>query len=250
MTKRFVVFLIASVIASVAIAQSIPTSTLIGRVSAEGAAMPGVTVTAASPSLQGTRSTVTTQTGDYILPLLPPGNYIVRFELSGMATANRKAILTAANAERLDIELRPAAVAEAITVTAETPMTAPVESTQVSTNFKQDLIEALPMDRTLRSVTLLSPGVNNNGPSGGNIMISGAMSFDSLYLVNGAIVNENLRGQPLSLFIEDAIQETTILRAGAISAEYGHFTGGVVSSITKEASARIFPMTNGRPRRN
>jgi hypothetical protein len=112
-------------------------------------------------------------------------------------------------------------------------MTAPVESTQVSTNFKQDLIESLPMERTLRSVTLLSPGVNDNGPSGGNIMISGAMSFDSLYLVNGAIVNENLRGQPHLLFIEDAIQETTILTGGAISAEYGHFTGGVVNAITK-----------------
>src|SRR5438093_11682575 len=150
-----------------------------------------------------------------------------------MASTNRKVVLTAANTDRIDIDLRPAAVAEAITVTAETAMTAPVESTQVSTNFKQDFIETLPTDRNLRGVTLLSPGVNANGPSGGNIMISGAMSYDSLYLVNGVIVNENLRGQPHLLFIEDAIQETTILTGGAISAEYGHFTGGVVNAITK-----------------
>jgi hypothetical protein len=37
---------------------------------------------------------------------------------------------------------------------------------------------------------------------------------------------------PLNLFIEDAIQETTILSSG-ISAEYGRFTGGVVNVITK-----------------
>ena len=51
-------------------------------------------------------------------------------------------------------------------------------------------------------------------------------------MVNGAVVNENLRGSILNMFIEDAIQETTIL-TGAISAEYGRFTGGVVNSITK-----------------
>ena len=46
------------------------------------------------------------------------------------------------------------------------------------------------------------------------------------------IVNENLRGQPGPLYIEDAIQETTVLTAG-VSAEFGRFTGGVVSTITK-----------------
>jgi hypothetical protein len=231
--KRALCFSVVGVLLSCAVfAQSIPTATITGKVTTDGAGLPGVTVTVSSPNLQGTRSTVTSEAGDYIIPLLPPGNYTVKFELSGMQTINRKIVLTAARTDRLEVELRPAAVSEAITVTAETPMTAAVESTQVSTNFKQELIEQLPVERNLRNITLLSPGVNDNGPSGGNIMISGAMSFDSLYLVNGAIVNENLRGQPHTLFIEDAIQETTVL-TGGISAEYGHFTGGVVSAITK-----------------
>src|SRR2546430_11563654 len=80
MTKRFVVILITALIAVFAMAQSMPTATLIGKVSADAAAVPGVTVTVISPNLQGTRSTETTQTGDYILPLLPPGNYTVRSE--------------------------------------------------------------------------------------------------------------------------------------------------------------------------
>jgi hypothetical protein len=193
--------------------------------------LPGATVSVASPNLQGSRTTVTTGTGEYILPLLPPGDYTVTFELSGMQSVTRKAVLTAARTEVLDVDLRPSAIAESITVTADTPVTAAVESTQVSTNFKQDMIEQLPILRNLTNIALMAPGVTPNGP-GGNIMISGAMSFDSLYLVNGAIVNENLRGQPHGLFIEDAIQETTIM-TGGISAEYGHFTGGVVSAITK-----------------
>src|SRR5690242_12282742 len=149
MTKRFVVFLIFAALACPVMAQSIPTATIVGRVTTDGAVTPGVTVSVSSPNLQGTRTTVTTQTGEYIVPLLPPGNYTVKFELSGMATLSRKTTLTAANTEHIDVDMKPAAVSEAITVTAATPMTAPVESTQVSTNYKQDLIEALPMDRSL-----------------------------------------------------------------------------------------------------
>ena len=77
----------------------------------------------------------------------------------------------------------------------------------------------------------LAPGVQATGPNGG-IAISGAMSFENLFMVNGVVVNENLRGQPLDLFIEDALQETTITTA-AVSAEFGRFSGGVVQAITK-----------------
>ena len=63
-------------------------------------------------------------------------------------------------------------------------------------------------------------------------MMAGGLSFESQYLINGVVVNENLRGQALNLFIEDAIQETKV-STGAISAEYGRFGGGVVNMITK-----------------
>src|SRR5438309_1683932 len=75
------------------------------------------------------------------------------------------------------------------------------------------------------------PGVTDTGPNN-QIVIHGAQSFDNLYLVNGVVVNENVRGQPQAAVIEDAIQETTLL-TGGVSAEFGRFTGGVVSTITK-----------------
>ena len=224
----FVVLLLLPLFLS---AQSIPMATITGKVTAGGAPLPGVTVSVTSPNLQGTRTAVTSSEGDYIVPLLPPGEYSVSYELEGMQRAVRRATLAATRTDEINVDMRPAAVAEAITVTAETPLTAAVESTQVATNFKQELIDDLPVARNITAVTLLAPGANSNGP-GGNIIISGAMSFDSVYLVNGAIVSENLRGQPHGLFVEDAIQETTVL-TGAVSAEYGHFTGGVVSTITK-----------------
>jgi hypothetical protein len=84
---------------------------------------------------------------------------------------------------------------------------------------------------------LLNAGVSDNGPSAA-IIIAGAQSYESLFLVNGVVVNENLRGQPLSLFIEDAIEETTTSVSG-ISAEYGRFAGGVVNTITKSGGNEL-----------
>ena len=54
------------------------TGTLVGTVtSSDGSALPGVTVTIASPALQGNRTTVTNNDGAYHFPALPPGPYTV-----------------------------------------------------------------------------------------------------------------------------------------------------------------------------
>ena len=65
--------------------------------------------------------------------------------------------------------------------------------------------------------------------------IPGAMSFENLFMLNGVQIQDNLRGTPFALFIEDAIQETTVSTSG-ISAEYGRFTGGVVNAIRGRAA--------------
>ena len=77
------------------------------------------------------------------------------------------------------------------------------------------------------------------------------MSFENLFMLNGVQIQDNLRGKPFSLFIEDAIQETTVSTSG-ISAEYGRFTGGVVNAITRSGGnsstarfARRSPTTTG-----
>ncbi len=65
-------------------AQGNPTGGLSGQVTdAQGLPLPGVTVTVESAVLQGTRSAVTSQNGDYILPFLPPGDYTASFEIPG-----------------------------------------------------------------------------------------------------------------------------------------------------------------------
>lgn len=204
------------------------TGTILGIVTSEGKPLPGVTVTVVSPSLQGSRTTITGEGGGYTFASMPPGNYTATFELAGMQALRKTITVSIATTSRGDVELKVASVSEAITVTAASPT---AESTQVSTNFKVDTINALPVGRDIGAITLLSPGVTDAGPNN-QITISGAHSFDNLYLVDGVIVNENLRGFANPLYIEDAIQETTVL-TGGVSAEFGRFTGGVVSTITK-----------------
>src|SRR5678815_5380307 len=76
-------------VATTAFAQS-ATATIVGRVvDTQGLPVPGVTIVAASPNLQGTRETVTSINGDYIISLLPSGTYTVRFELSGFTPQTR-----------------------------------------------------------------------------------------------------------------------------------------------------------------
>jgi outer membrane receptor protein involved in Fe transport len=215
--------------ASRAWAQGLPSSTLTGRVTQAAQALPGVTVTARSPNLQGSRSATTTLNGDYVFNSMPPGEYTITFELSGFQTVTRAVRLAASQKVEFDTAMSLGGVA------AETVAVARAETisagTQAATTYNSDLLEKLPTARTLLSAVNLTPGVNQNGPTGATT-ISGAMSFENLFTVNGVVITDNIRAVPNNLFIEDAIQETTTSTA-AISAEYGRFTGGVVNAITK-----------------
>src|SRR3982074_1363183 len=57
-----------------------------------GGVLPGVTVSATSPSSMGIQSSVTDAGGNYRFPALPPGSYTVTFELPGFNTLKRENI--------------------------------------------------------------------------------------------------------------------------------------------------------------
>jgi outer membrane receptor protein involved in Fe transport len=207
------------------------TGTIRGHVKdSQGLALPGVTVSVTSPNLQGVRTAVTAENGDYVLTLLPSGTYTVTFELSGFQRASHTVNLAPTQDLPLEVELGPAAISEEVNVIGQRADVL-TQTAQVATNFRQDLIANLPTNRDINAYLLLAPAVHATGPNSG-YSIAGSTSFESLFMVNGVTVNENLRGQANDLYIEDAIQETTVATAG-ISAEYGRFSGGVVNVVTK-----------------
>jgi len=211
--------------------------TISGHVSdIQGIALPGVTVTATSPNLQGARTAVTSANGDYAMPLLPSGVYTLTFELMNFKTVTKADSLAPTQVLPIDAQLGPAEVKVETTVSAPR-VDVLIQTNTVATNFGQGLIETLPTNRDISAALLMAPGVHPSGPNGA-YSISGAASFESLFLVNGVTVNENTRGQPNNLYIEDAIQETTVATAG-ISAEYGRFSGGVINVVTKSGGNRF-----------
>lgn len=61
--------------------------------------------------------------------------------------------------------------------------------------------------RDMNGAARLAPGTTDAGFRG-SITFNGALSYEGLFLVNGVVVNETVRGAARDLFIEDSIEET------------------------------------------
>ncbi len=180
--------------------------------------------------LQGTRTAVASESGDYLFSALPPGTYAVAFELAGFQTVTRTQQVASGYNAPVDATMSVSTVAESVTVVGADAQPL-AETAQVATTFKQDLMATLPSNRTIDAVMLMAPSVHATGPRGA-FSVNGALSYENLYTLNGAVIVENLRGAAYPLYIEDALQEVTVATAG-VSAEYGRFTGGMISAVTK-----------------
>src|SRR5262244_3855558 len=121
LARKCVLTVLACLCASTLLAQGVQTGTIRGTVHDEqGLAVPGVTVTATSPALQGPRVTVSDAAGGFTVPNLPPGPYAVTFELSDFATVKRDATVVLGLVVVENVTLRAAGVAETVQVVAET----------------------------------------------------------------------------------------------------------------------------------
>jgi Carboxypeptidase regulatory-like domain/TonB dependent receptor/TonB-dependent Receptor Plug Domain len=212
------------------------TADLTGTVTTPGGdPLANATVTAESRVLQGTRVTETNADGRYKLAALPPGDYTVRVALAGMTDAVSRVRLALSETSRLDFTLRPA-FTEHLDVRGDAPSV--LDTPEIATNLTLREVERLPIQRNQLAHVQLVAGVTANVLSNGQLQISGGPGYDNLVMVNGVVVNENTRGQMRPMYVEDAIQETTVL-TGAISAEYGRFTGGVINTITRSGGNEL-----------
>jgi hypothetical protein len=130
---------------------------LTGTVTFDNAPLPGATVTISSPALQGTRTTNTDVNGNYNFAALPPGQYTVEITMESMEKASVPVRVSLGGTARADATLRLTTVSESLTVTASAP--AVLETTEVQTNLQSDLVEELPIGRTIQAAITLAPGV-------------------------------------------------------------------------------------------
>src|SRR6188474_1850223 len=86
-----------------------PSGTIAGHVvSADGEALPGVTVSVMGAALQGTRTAVSSDSGDYLVPLLPPGDYTVSFEIGDFQTVREVRRVAGTQTAQLNVMMAPA----------------------------------------------------------------------------------------------------------------------------------------------
>src|SRR4029079_1323463 len=221
-------------LATSAIAQT--TGSIAGHVAdRRGGWLPGVTVEAKSPSMQGSRVAETDARGDYRLSLLPPGSYSVSYKLEGFAPETRRGITVSLGKETaLDASMKPAASGE-ITVTAEAPVL-DTASTGVATNFSTRAIETLPTGRNYSSVVQVAPGVssdaNPGNPDQDTISVYGSSGAENSFFIDGMNttgVEYGFQGKQLNF---EFIREVNV-KTGGYEAEFGRSTGAIVNVITK-----------------
>jgi hypothetical protein len=217
--------------------QGVQTGTISGLVSSiDHLPLPGVTVTVVSPALQGDRGVVSDSNGVYHVTGLPAGTYSVAFAISGFQSAAREDVQVNIGAiASIDATMSLESIQETVTVTAQMPSLLAQAST-IQSRIKRD-IDVLPVGRRPVDIAELAPSVTTNAFNAGQLTIAGSFGYDNVFMVNGVDVNDNVQGTSNNLFIEDAIQDTSVLTHG-IPAEYGRFSGGVINVVTKSGGNR------------
>ena len=121
-------------------------ATLLGTVTdSSGAPVGNVKITITETNTGISHNSQTNESGNYVLPDLPPGTYKVTAELSGFKRETRAGIdLIVNSTERVDLVLQPGDVSESITVEAETPI---LQTERADTGRKLEtvLTENLPL---------------------------------------------------------------------------------------------------------
>jgi hypothetical protein len=242
-TARVVALMISTLLAAVlaATAQTSEGRILGTVVDPSGAVVPQVKLTITNTATGTSRTVTTTSAGDYTVPNLDPGSYLISAEATGFKkTLSTPILLEVSREVRVDLKLQPGAATETMTVTAEGSL---VDTTDTTLNgvLSNKAVNELPVQgRDFQNLLELHPGVqrtpgggfhsvtsNGNRPDDNNFFIDGADDNDAYY--GETVVNDaGISGTPASFLPLDAIQEFNTQESP--SADYG-VKPGVVMNI-------------------
>ena len=201
----------------------------------QGAVLPGVTVTVSNIDTGDQRVVVTNERGLYRAPLLSLGNYRVVAELQGFKKFEQTGVsLRAGQTAVIDVGLTVGAIAETITVTADSPLVDLAKIEQGRT-LSEEEIKTLPLtSRNPYNFALLQPGVvgfETNEFGVPRITANGALLRVN-YQVDGSNNTQKdragLRQMPMS---EVMIREVKVVTSG-YAPEFGQTMGMVYNAIT------------------
>ncbi len=218
-----------------------------------GAVLPGVTVTVTNPDTGISRTVITDDEGSYRIPQLAPGTYELRAELIRFQMALVQGItLNVAQEVVTDVTLRVGEMTEEVVISAQVSR---VETTTPNVGGTVDgkSIRDLPLNgRDFIQLAALHEGVvmptsadrnlNAAGDEGIKISIGGARPHENAILLDGTDIKNWYGGTPGTisgnLLGVDSIRELRIITS-AYSAEYGRFSGGVISLVTRSGTNQL-----------
>jgi outer membrane receptor protein involved in Fe transport len=231
--------MLLSVGSSNAFAQATASGTIQGTVTDKSAAVvTGAQVVAKSKATDLTRTTTTSDTGNYRFDLLPVGVYTVTVTKTGFATVAQTVEILIEQVATINVELKTGSVSEVIEVTSEAPIV-DQQKTSVSQNITPSEVEQLPMvGRDVANLAYLAPGVkatDSYDPTKNRyaiLSVNGAGGRNVNVTVNGVDNKDNTVGGPVMQLPLEAVQEFQI-STQRFSAENGRSEGAAINMITK-----------------
>ena len=206
-----------------------------------GGRVPGAMVSALHTATGMERKTLTSSEGAYILDDLPLGQYTVVFSKAGFAEVHVVNVeQTIGQARKLDAQLTPAKQSSQTTVT-EPLVRLDTSSAVVGGPVEQAQLKDLPLNgRNWSSLTALSPGAIDNGPSDQRtIRFAGHGLDDNNFLFDGVDASGVLN-QAQKEYVRLAIPLDSItafqVESQNFSADTGMTAGGQVSVASRSGS--------------
>ncbi len=205
--------------------------------------LPGVTVTALNLSTGLLRTVVTDATGNYRIPLLPPGRYEVRVEAPGFNVQVKRGInLTVGQLAAINFEMTLGVIKEAEVIETATPVVE-TERTHQSSTITQKLILNFPINgRNFLDFAKLTPGVVEESPAITGVqpaaLTTSGLSFSGLnaransVMIDGVDNNDIASNGVRPTISQEAVSEFQINRSG-YNAEFGRSSGGVINLVSK-----------------
>ena len=246
---RVLALALAGLLAGAAARAQVTTGTIVGTVKdAQGAAVPGASVTI-TEARKGTVSTYSTGAdGSFVAPFLIPGTYDVAVELQGFRRYTHKGVVLQVNQRaRVDAALEVGGMTETTEVIGLAPLTR-TDTAEMGEVIEERAVRELPLNgRNFATLVYLAPGVTA-GQVGENLSGAstfnprGASNFNALgsqantnaWLVDGIDNNEFTFNTVIVQPTVESVREFKVL-TGTFSAEFGR-GAGVVSVSTKSGN--------------